>query len=331
MSEAVATGSLVVAASGNDGDRGSPIGYPAALPHVTTVGATDRSGAIAAFSSRSSYVDLAAPGDDIVVASALGKNWRPSSGTSFSSPLVAGAAAWIWTARPELAAGQVAEILRRSARDLGAPGRDSAAGFGMLNVAAALALASPIRDPSEPNDDIDEVDPNGDRYLSKAPPLTTASRLAARISGRIDTYEDPRDVFRVWLPAGRSVTATLRSGTDGSLALYSAAATSVTGRFATNRLANAATKGTVERLTLPEQSSWPVGVSRGEAPVGHARRDVQPHARRSALTRSTTTAAWSTGRASSTSGFRTRTRTRASAKRSSSASASALASASRRW
>ena len=32
MSEAVATGSLVVAASGNDGDRGSPLGYPAAFP-----------------------------------------------------------------------------------------------------------------------------------------------------------------------------------------------------------------------------------------------------------------------------------------------------------
>ena len=249
VSEAVATGSLVVAASGNDGDRGSPIGYPAALAHVTTVGATDRSGAVAAFSSRSSFVDVVAPGDDILVASALGKNWRLSSGTSFSSPLVAGAAAWVWTVRPELAAGQVGEILRRSARDLGAPGRDASAGFGMLNVAAALALPTPIRDPHEPNDDIDEVDPNGDRYLSKAPPLTTSSRLAARISGRIDIYEDPRDVFRVWLPAGRSVVATLRSGTDGSLALYSAGATSVSGRFATNRLANLVTKGKVERLT----------------------------------------------------------------------------------
>ena len=180
VSQAVALGSLVVAASGNDGDRGSPLGYPAAFPHVTTVAATDRSGNVASFSSRSSYVDLAAPGDEIIVASALGKNWRTASGTSFSSPLVAGAAAWIWTARPELTAGQVAEILRRSARDLGTPGRDSASGFGMLNVAAALALPAPIRDPYEPNDDVDEADPNGDRYVSKAPSLTTPTKRSAR-------------------------------------------------------------------------------------------------------------------------------------------------------
>ena len=143
VSEAVATGSLVVAASGNDGDRGSPVGFPAALPHVTTVAATDRSGGVAAFSSRSPYVDIAAPGDGVFVASALGKDWRPSSGTSFSSPLVAGAAAWLWTVRPDLDAGQVAEVLRRSARDIDQPGRDPATGFGMLNLAAALAGTRP--------------------------------------------------------------------------------------------------------------------------------------------------------------------------------------------
>jgi subtilisin family serine protease len=250
VSQAVASGSLVVAASGNDGDRGSPLGYPAAFPHVTTVAATDRSGNVASFSSRSSYVDLAAPGDDIIVASALGKNWRPASGTSFSSPLVAGAAAWIWTARPELTAGQVAEILRRSARDIGSAGRDSASGFGMLNVAAALALPAPIRDPYEPNDDIDEVDPNGDRYESKAPPLTTQARRTTRIAGRIDTYEDPRDVYRVWLPASSTFTGTLTATTDGDLALYAAGAASVVGRFATSgRLATVSTRGTGERLS----------------------------------------------------------------------------------
>ena len=249
VSEAVATGSLVVAASGNDGTRGSPIGYPAALPHVTTVAATDRSGAVAPFSSRSPYVDVAAPGDDILVASALGKNWRPSSGTSFSSPIVAGAAAWLWTARPDLDAGQVAEILRRSARDIDQVGRDAASGFGMLNVQAALALPTPIRDPFEPNDDIDEVSTSGDRNVRNAPALTTVTKRAGTIDGRVDAWEDPRDVFRVWLPAGRRVTFQLSGTADGDLSLHRTNARTVAGRFAaTGRLAQATARGRAERL-----------------------------------------------------------------------------------
>ena len=249
VSEAVAAGSLIVAASGNDGTRGSPIGYPAALPHVVTVAATDRTGGVASFSSRSPYVDIAAPGDEIVVASALGKDWQPSSGTSFSSPIVAGAAAWLWTVRPELDAGQVAEILRRSARDIDQPGRDPASGFGMLNVQAALGLPSPIRDPFEPNDDIEEVAPGGDRNLAKAPPLTTPTRLSARIGGRVDTYEDPRDVYRVWLPAARRVTLQVTAGSDASLSLHRTTARTVAGRFASaGRLAHASTQGRSERL-----------------------------------------------------------------------------------
>jgi hypothetical protein len=249
VSEAVATGSLVVAASGNDGERGNPVGFPAALPHVTTVAATGRSGTATTFSSRSPYVDIAAPGDGIFVASALGRDWRPSSGTSFSSPLVAGAAAWLWTARPDLDAGQVAEILRRSARDIDAPGRDPATGFGMLNLAAALAAPSPVRDPFEPNDDIEEVDPNGDRNLVDAPPLTTKSKQRGRVVARVDAYEDPRDVYRVWLPARRNVTFQLGGTSDGDLSLHRATARTVAGRFATNgRLAQATTRGKTERL-----------------------------------------------------------------------------------
>ncbi len=249
VTEAVASGSLVVAASGNDGERGSPIGYPAALPHVTTVAATDRSGAVAGFSSRSPYVDVAAPGDGILVASALGKNWQPSSGTSFSSPIVAGAAAWIWTARPDLDAGQVAEVIRRSARDIDQPGRDAASGFGMLNLPAALALPSPIKDPYEPNDDVDEVSPDGDRNFRKAPPLTTVARQSSTISGRVDAYEDPRDVYRVWLPKGRRVTFRLTGTADADLSLHGANAQTVSGRFsAAGRLAQATARGLSERL-----------------------------------------------------------------------------------
>jgi len=105
-----------------------------------------------------------------------------------------------------------------------------------------------VKDPYEPNDDIEQADPNGNRYVSKAPSLTTASKRVARIAGTVDAYEDPRDVFRVWLPANSEVSATLKTSSDGDVALYSTAALSVTGRASTGRLANAATKGTVERL-----------------------------------------------------------------------------------
>jgi subtilisin family serine protease len=257
--EAVARGSLVVAASGNDGDRGSPLGYPAALPHVVTAAATDRSGAVAAFSSRSPYVDVAAPGDEITVASALSGGWRETSGTSFSSPLVAGAAAWIWTARPQLDAGQVAEIIRRSARDIGPPGRDPASGFGVLDVGAALSLPAPTRDPGEPNDDMDNVDPNGDRNYVARPPLTTATTTRAAFSARVDRWEDPRDIYRLWLPARKRVTITATSAADVDLGLYRTGVPTVVGPSATDyRLARARTRGTTERLVFqnPGAGRW---------------------------------------------------------------------------
>ena len=134
-----------------------------------------------------------------------------ASGTSFSSPIVAAAAAWVWTARPELAAGQVAEIVRRSAKDIGAPGRDPASGFGMLNVAAALAYPAPTRDPYEPNDDVDEVDPNGDRYL-RSSRRSRPRPSHARTAGRLDALRGPARRLPRLAARRATVTATLRGG-----------------------------------------------------------------------------------------------------------------------
>ncbi len=250
--EAVGLGSLIVAAAGNDGESArGPLSYPGALPHVTTVAATDSTGRVAGFSSKSPYVDLAAPGVGIPVAIAESQDWQAEDGTSFSSPIVAGAAAWIWTVRPELTASQLAEILRRSARDLGAPGRDPASGFGMLDVAAALALPAPVRDPFEPNDDIDEVAPGSSSYVHNARPLTTRTKLHSRIAGRVDEWEDPHDVFRVWLPARRWVVASLEANADANVGLFSRTARTVEGRFGSpGRLAFADTTGTTERLVF---------------------------------------------------------------------------------
>ena len=75
-------------------------------PHVLTVGALDQANAPAFFSAARRHVDLAAPGVNIPVAvpatSTAAEYRLVFSGTSFASPLVAGAAAWVWTARPTL-------------------------------------------------------------------------------------------------------------------------------------------------------------------------------------------------------------------------------------
>jgi Subtilase family len=200
---AVRGGSLVVAAAGNSGTQGNWLTYPAADPHVFTVGATTASDQVAGFSTESPYVDIAAPGVGIPVASALDNSYQNEDGTSFSSPIVAGAAAWLWTVRPDLDASQVAEILRESARDIGPPGYDNATGYGILDMQAALNWPTPVADTPEPNDTI-----------GTATVATTRAVPARTIGGRVETNEDPLDVLRIWLPAKRKV-ALKASSPDG--------------------------------------------------------------------------------------------------------------------
>jgi subtilisin family serine protease len=221
----VGSGTLVVAAAGNSRQRGSPLEYPASLPHVITAGALDERSAPAIFSSASQHVDLSAPGVNIPVA-VPGTFVPPPdsysifSGTSFASPLVAGAAAWVWTARPTLDVTQLFEVMRASALDVGSPGYDALSGFGRLDIPAALAVAPPSKDPQEPNEDISHVKPNG-LFRRAATPLTTAGRKSGAVSARLDVGEDPRDVYRVWIPGRRAASIALQpSGGDVDLAAW---------------------------------------------------------------------------------------------------------------
>ena len=85
-------GKILVASAGNDGDTG--YSYPASSDGVISVGATTINNEIADFSNRNSKVDICAPGKSVCTTTADGE-YRYASGTSFSSPIVAGAAAVI--------------------------------------------------------------------------------------------------------------------------------------------------------------------------------------------------------------------------------------------
>jgi subtilisin family serine protease len=221
----VGSGTLVVAAAGNSRERGSPLEYPASLPHVLTVGALDQGNQPAFFSSGSQHLDLAAPGVSIPVAVPGTFVPPPSSytlfqGTSFASPLVAGAAAWVWTVRPTLDMSQLFDVMRASAQDVFSPGYDAFSGFGRLDIPGALAVAPPPRDPLEPNEDITYVKPKG-LLRRAAKPLTAAGHKSGSVAARVDFGDDPRDVYRVWIPGRRAASIALQpSGGDVDLAAW---------------------------------------------------------------------------------------------------------------
>jgi hypothetical protein len=222
VNTAFRSGSLVVAAVGNDRLMGSRPSVPASLPHVLTVAGTEQTGRFAGFSSRSPANDLAAPATDIPVAVPVGDDatgYLLFDGTSFSTPLVSGATAWVWTVRPTLDNTQVFELMRSSARDIAPPGRDEDTGYGLLDIPATLASAPPAPDPQEPNDDIDHVRAHG-LFRQASAGLTGPGRARAELGARLDSTEDPEDVYRIWVPGRRTVVATLRPNGDAQLALW---------------------------------------------------------------------------------------------------------------
>lgn len=133
---------VVVAAAGNDRTAGDPVEYPAAVPGVVAVAATDSSDASAGFSETGSYVTIAAPGVGILstylVAEASYPTYATMSGTSMASPYVAATAALVRAADPQLTAAEVISHLVTTARDLGTPGRDDVFGAGLVDPVAAL-------------------------------------------------------------------------------------------------------------------------------------------------------------------------------------------------
>src|SRR3954452_4419319 len=154
---ATSHGVLLVAAAGNSGEQGNTVTYPAALigRGGLVVGAAGPTGARAPFSTTGNYVDVLAPGVDVLGALATGipnsfftpvatpgaaGAYGTGSGTSYAAPEVAGTAALVWAANPKLDATGVAEVIEGTASGQGAWSNQLA--FGNLDAAAAVARAT---------------------------------------------------------------------------------------------------------------------------------------------------------------------------------------------
>jgi subtilisin family serine protease len=239
IQRAVRAGIVPVAASGNEFQLRNPPEYPASVPHVLTVAALGADDQPTLFSSESVAVDLSAPGLGILTAvpARAGKDFDDDGavdgfmlvdGTSFSAPMVAGAAAWVRAARPELTQDQVQNVLRFGARDVGARGYQAATGYGILSVGGALARRAPAPDPAEPNDDIRHVD--GRTFKPAAAPVFRKNGKLAALDATVDVAEDPVDIYKIRLRArSRATVRVAPTLGDPDLYVYSGSAPSVFG------------------------------------------------------------------------------------------------------
>jgi type VII secretion-associated serine protease mycosin len=130
---------VVVAAAGNSGDNS--LSYPAAYEGVISVGSINHEKKLSDYSTYGTSVDIVAPGEEVystIYEYEKKSSYRKLSGTSMSSPMVAGVASLLLSKYPNLTPLQVEYILEHTAEDLGDKGFDIKYGNGMVNPVAAL-------------------------------------------------------------------------------------------------------------------------------------------------------------------------------------------------
>ena len=138
---------VVVASSGNDGKEGPT--YPAAYDTVLAVGASDRNNERAAFSQYGDFVDIAAPGVDMLSTVPKGGQCV-DNGTSFSSPYVAGIAALLVGAHPKWSAKQIRARIEQTAQRT-EHDRNRFIGWGVADPLKALTSPAAPAETAEPD------------------------------------------------------------------------------------------------------------------------------------------------------------------------------------
>ncbi len=164
INRAAAAGVVIVISAGNDGDSTDAADDPnnpdplaqgvqlAGNGNVIIAGSVNSAGAFSAFSNRAGSFSasfLSALGQRVCCdyengdmrkdVRADGTYVFPISGTSFSAPHIAGAAALLAQAFPNLTGRQIVSLLLSTASDAGDPGTDATYGRGILSISRAFA------------------------------------------------------------------------------------------------------------------------------------------------------------------------------------------------
>lgn len=216
IDQARALGSLVVAASGNDGiNLDQQPFYPACYVGVLAVGASNTAtDQVAGFSNYGTAVTVYAPGTSIRTTR-MGNAYTAVDGTSFSAPLVSGVAALLRSLHPDWTLDQIAAQLRYTSDRLsGTSDATRPRYYGRLNAARALSINRSFTSGDRlPGVQVVAVTVNGAATITTPGP----SRLDIRIRNLLA----PAATVRVQLAASPNAslgTAVLQTSNLGTLA-----------------------------------------------------------------------------------------------------------------
>lgn len=137
-----AAGILAVFSAGNKGPQKETIGAPASYPEALAVGAVDETKLPTHFSSRGPSTwaevkpELSAPGVN-VISTYPGGGYAKMDGTSMAAPHVAGIAALLLEANPNLTVDQLEQILLQTTEPLSNTIPNNVSGYGLVNAYAA--------------------------------------------------------------------------------------------------------------------------------------------------------------------------------------------------
>jgi len=141
VDDAASQGVIVVAATGN-GDRSLPVEYPASATSAISVASTTAGADKASYSNYNDLVHISAPGDNVASAYPDGR-YSSASGTSMSTPIVAGAIALILERQPDTAAESVYALLESTSGPLSLsdPALEGMLGAGEIDLDASISCS----------------------------------------------------------------------------------------------------------------------------------------------------------------------------------------------
>jgi serine protease len=221
INSARSRGANVIVAAGNSNANAANF-TPANCTGVVTVAAVGRNGGKASYSNFGATVEVAAPGGSGGVNSVLSTlnagsmgpgadSYALYNGTSMATPHVSGVVALMLSVKPTLTPTEVTSILQSTARAF--PATCSQCGSGIVNANAAVdaAIGGTIPDPPGT---IAEVEPNNSRAASQL--IATDNTT---VNGTIASSGD-NDYYRLTLPAGRTLVATLTPNASSDYDLF---------------------------------------------------------------------------------------------------------------